>query len=70
MKKNGIEMLTELIMQKCYEARSKMREQDFTRRRKMTFAGIVYFMICPAKTSSQNTPERFFRQLGLGSSMK
>jgi hypothetical protein len=40
MKKNGIEML---IQQKCYEARSKRREQDFTRRRKMTFAGIIYF---------------------------
>jgi hypothetical protein len=65
-KKNGIEMLTELIQQKCYEARSKRREQDFTRRRKMTFAGVIYFMICSAKMSSQNALERFSGNWGWG----
>jgi len=51
------------VKQKSYERRSKKREQDFTRKRKMTFTEIIYFMLSMLKESTQNALERVFPQL-------
>jgi hypothetical protein len=51
------------MKQKSYEQRSKKREQDFTRKRKMTFIEIIYFMLSMVKESTQNALERVFEQL-------
>ena len=61
--KNSIEALIGLVKQKGYERRSKKRGQGFTRKRKMTFTEIVYFMLSMAKESTQNALERVFPQL-------
>jgi hypothetical protein len=45
-----------------YEARSKKREQDFSRKRKMTFKKLMWFMLNMVNESSQNALERFFRR--------
>jgi hypothetical protein len=46
--------------------RAKKREQDFTRKRKMTFAELIYFMLGMVKESSQNALSRFFPRIGKG----
>jgi len=61
--KNCIEALIGLVQQKGYEQRSKKREQDFTRKRKMTFSEIIYFMLSIVKESTQNALERVFPHL-------
>jgi hypothetical protein len=43
-----------------YELRSKKREQDFTRNRKMPFKKLMRFMLGMVKESSRNALERFF----------
>jgi hypothetical protein len=43
--------------------RSKKRPQDFTRKRKMIFTEIIYFMLSMVKESTQNALERVFPQL-------
>src|SRR5215467_216192 len=62
-KKNCIEILIGLLQQKSYEHRSKKREQDFTRQRKMMFKEIIYVMLLMLKCSTQNALERVFPQL-------
>jgi hypothetical protein len=52
-----------LAKKKCYEHRSKQRPQDFTRKRKMGFTEIIYFMLSMVKESTQNALERAFPQL-------
>jgi hypothetical protein len=52
-----------LAKQKRYELRSKKRKQDFTRKRKMSFTEIIYFMLSMVKESTQNALERVFPQL-------
>jgi ribosome-associated toxin RatA of RatAB toxin-antitoxin module len=44
--------------------RAKKRKQDFTRKRKMTFKELIYFMLGMVKESSQNALERFFPKVG------
>jgi IS4 transposase len=61
--KNCIEALIGLVKQKRYEQRSKKRKQDFTRKRKMTFNELIYFMLSMVKESTQNALERVFPQL-------
>jgi IS4 transposase len=51
------------MKQKSYERRSKKRKQDFTRKRKMGFNEIIYFMLGMVKESTQNALERVFPQL-------
>jgi hypothetical protein len=46
-----------------YELRSKKREQDFTRNRKMPFKKLMRFMPGMAKESSQNALGRFFQKI-------
>ena len=46
-----------------YEARSKKREQDFSRKRKMTFKKLIWFMLNMVNESSQNALERFFPKI-------
>ncbi|MDR0721181.1 MAG: hypothetical protein LBF75_00100, partial [Treponema sp.] len=46
-----------------YKIRSKKREQDFTRDRKMPFKKLILFMFSMVKESSQNALERFFPKL-------
>jgi len=41
----------------------KKRKQDFTRKRKMIFTEIMYFMLSMIKQSTQNALERVFPQL-------
>ena len=62
-KKNCIEALIGVVKQKSYERRSKKRKQDFTRKRKMAFNEILYFMLGMVKESTQNALERVFPQL-------
>jgi ribosome-associated toxin RatA of RatAB toxin-antitoxin module len=52
------------MRQKTYEMRAKKRKQDFTRKRKMTFGELIYFMLSMIKESSQNALERFFPRIG------
>jgi hypothetical protein len=52
------------MRQKTYEMRARKRKQDFTRKRKMTFRELIYFMVGMIKESSQNALERFFPQIG------
>jgi len=59
-------MLRELIMQGLFMLRSKKRPQDFTRSRKMTFDGLVYFVLGTVKCSTQNALSRVFKPLQRG----
>jgi hypothetical protein len=47
-----------------FKERSKKREEDFTRERKMGFKKLVYFMLSMIKESCQNALERFFEMNG------
>jgi hypothetical protein len=47
----------------AYENRSKKREQDFSRERKMPFKKLIWFMLGTVKESSQNALERFFPKI-------
>jgi hypothetical protein len=58
-----METLIGLAKQKRYELRSKKRTQDFTRKRKMSFTEIIYFMLSMVKESTQNALERALPQL-------
>jgi hypothetical protein len=49
---------------KPFENRSKKRAQDFTRKRKMGFKRLVYFLLSMIKESSQNALERYFTEIG------
>jgi hypothetical protein len=53
-----------LINGQRYKQRSRKWEQDFTRKRKMSFTELVWFMLDMVKASSQNALERFFPQAG------
>ncbi|MDR1148543.1 MAG: hypothetical protein LBK66_07920, partial [Spirochaetaceae bacterium] len=46
-----------------YENRSKKETQDFSRKRKMPFIELIYFMLGMVKESSQNALERFFPKI-------
>jgi hypothetical protein len=50
----------------AFKRRAKKREQDFTRKRKMTFKELIYFMLGLVKESSQNALSRFFQRVGNG----
>jgi hypothetical protein len=63
-KKNCVEVVIGLTGISSYERRSKKREQDFTRKRKMTFAELIYFMLGMVKESTQNALSRFFQRAG------
>jgi hypothetical protein len=62
--KNCVEAVLRLAHHPRYERRSKKREQDFTRKRKMSFAELLYFMLGMVKDSTQNALSRFFQQAG------
>jgi hypothetical protein len=62
--KNCVETLTGLMRQKAYEIKAKKPSRDFTRKRKTTFAELIYFMLGMVKGSSQNALERFFPRIG------
>jgi hypothetical protein len=47
-----------------FKRRSKKRETDFTRERKMGFKKLVYFMLSMIKESTQNALERYFAMNG------
>jgi hypothetical protein len=49
----------DLVETADYENRSKKRRQDSTRKRKMPFKKLMYFMLSLVKESSQNALERF-----------
>jgi hypothetical protein len=56
-------MVRDLLGKAAYKIRSRKREQDFTRERKMPFEKLILFMLCMVKESSRNALERFFPQL-------
>jgi hypothetical protein len=62
-KKNCFETVRALLEEAAYKIRSKKREQDFTRNRKMPFKKLILFMLGMVKESSQNALERFFPKL-------
>jgi hypothetical protein len=64
MEKNCVEVVLRLTHRLSYQRRARKREQDFTRKRKMTFADLMYFMLSMVKDSSQNALSRFFQQAG------
>jgi hypothetical protein len=55
-----------LVNNLAFKRRAKKREQDFTRKRKMTFTELIYFMLGLVKESSQNARSRFFQRAGKG----
>jgi hypothetical protein len=61
MEKNCFEKVLDLLGKAEYELRSKKREQDFTRNRKMPFKKLMRFMLGRVKESSQNARGRFFQ---------
>jgi hypothetical protein len=62
-KKKCFETVRNLFEKAAYKIRSKKREQDFTRERKMPFKKLILFMLGMVKESSQNALERFFPKL-------
>jgi hypothetical protein len=59
--KNGVRG----IVESCeYKGRSRKREQDFTRERKMGFKKLIYFLLSMINESTQNALERFFSRIG------
>jgi hypothetical protein len=59
-------MVRGLLEEAAYENRSKKREQDFSRERKMPFKKLIRFMLGMVKESSQNALERFFPKIKEG----
>ena len=57
--------IKELIFSEGYKGRARKREQDFTRKRKMTFTAMISFMINQIKTSTQTALDRFFDLIGI-----
>lgn len=60
MEKNCREMVHDLLEQIDYELRSKQREQDFSRNRKMTFKDLMWLMLGMDKESTQSALARHF----------
>jgi hypothetical protein len=58
------EKLKGLIESPSFKDRSKKKETDFSRERKMSFLQLVYFMLGMIKESTQNALERFFEKIG------
>lgn len=48
---------------------AKLKPSYFTRERKMSFSGLVYFILQPGRESTQLGLNRFFRKLGVKTSM-
>ena len=59
MKKNCRELVRNLLERSDYELRSKKREQDFSRNRKMTFKNLMWFML-GGKGNTQSALDRYF----------
>jgi hypothetical protein len=55
--------VAELSAQEAYKGKSRKCEKDFTRKRKMTFTGIILYMLGAAKASTRNALERAFPQM-------
>jgi hypothetical protein len=51
------------LEQADYESRSKKRDQDFSRNRKMSFKKLMRFMPGMVQERTQNTMERFFPKI-------
>jgi hypothetical protein len=62
-KKTCAEEVRDTMESKEYENRSKKRKQDFSRKRKMPFKKLMWFMLGLVKESSQNALERFFPKI-------
>jgi hypothetical protein len=63
-KERDAEAIRRLIGKLGFKNKSKKREQDFTRERKMGFQKLMYFMLSMIRESSQNAIERFFIKTG------
>jgi hypothetical protein len=48
----------------AYKERSRKKPADFTRKRKMGFKELVYFLLSMINESSQNALERYFPRIG------
>jgi hypothetical protein len=57
------ENVRNLLEQEDYESRSKKREQDFSRNRKMPFKKLMQFMPGMVQERTQNALERFFPKI-------
>lgn len=55
-----IEMTEKVINSKEFLSRSRKKESDFTRKRKMPFTKLVLFMLNQIKSSIQSCLDRFF----------
>ena len=55
-----IEMTEKVINGKEYQVRSRKKESDFTRKRKMPFTKLIVFMLNQIKSSIQSCLDRFF----------
>jgi hypothetical protein len=63
------EALKNLAETCCFQNRSKKRAEDFTRKRKMGFKQLIYFMLSMIKESSQTALERYFEKTDKSVSM-
>jgi hypothetical protein len=63
MEKTCVEGVKDLVESPEYEGRSKKRKQDFSRKRKMPFKKLMWFILSMVKESSQNALERFFPKI-------